>query len=86
LFNGGDDTNQVILPGEGTTPVVYNTGDLKGLTLNDFTVSFDDLGQPYNSDDGSTNQLSASLSITISNASGGTPITISITPNTGFIQ
>jgi prepilin-type N-terminal cleavage/methylation domain-containing protein len=86
LYNGGDDTQQVTLPGEKTTPVAYNAGDLRGLTLTDFTVSFDDLGQPYNSDDGSANSLAASLSITISNANGGTPITISITPNTGFIQ
>ena len=88
LFNGGDDTNQLILPGEGATPVVYNpvTGDLKGITLTDFTVSFDDLGQPYNSDDGSANKLSNSLEITVSSASGGTPIKIKITPNTGFIE
>lgn len=65
-------------PETGAASIVYPTG----LTLTPATtVIFDSLGQPY---DGSSAALTSTLTFTIS--SGGNSKTVSITPQTGFIQ
>jgi prepilin-type N-terminal cleavage/methylation domain-containing protein len=84
LFNGGDAVNLMYLPGENTKTLTYNTGDLSGLSVSDFTLSFDDRGRPC-SDEAGTSLRPGSLSITLSDTSGPTA-NIDVTPNTGFIQ
>jgi prepilin-type N-terminal cleavage/methylation domain-containing protein len=86
LFNGGDADNRTYLPGENTKTIVYDAGELNGLSVSDFTVSFDDRGRPC-SDEGGTSLRTEALRITIT-LSGASiaPVNIDVTPNTGFIQ
>lgn len=84
LFNDGDAVNLMYLPGENTKTLTYNTGDLSGLSVSDFTLSFDDRGRPC-SDEAGTSLRPGSLTISLSDASGPN-VNIDVTPNTGFIQ
>ena len=85
LFNGGSVANSVLLPGESVNTVVYGAGNLAGLSVSDFTLSFDDRGRPCIGDAGTTLRTTP-LRITISDAGSGTAVDIDVTPNTGFIQ
>jgi MSHA pilin protein MshC len=80
LFFGGDTNNKALFPGENLETVTPATG----VTIPAFTVSFDDWGAPHNVVDPATAPpLASSLGIVVS--SGTSPVTITITPNTGFI-
>jgi Tfp pilus assembly protein FimT len=84
LFNGGEAANSMYLPGENTKTIVYNADELSGLSVSDFTLSFDDRGRPC-SDESGTIERSEDLRITLSSTSGDA-VDIDITLNTGFIQ
>jgi prepilin-type N-terminal cleavage/methylation domain-containing protein len=84
LFNDGDADNFMYLPGENTKTIVYNAGELEGLSVSDFTLSFDDRGRPC-SDEAGTSLRTETLRITLSGATPP-PVNIDVTPNTGFIQ
>ncbi|MDJ0782710.1 MAG: prepilin-type N-terminal cleavage/methylation domain-containing protein [Desulfosarcinaceae bacterium] len=85
LFNGGSTANQIQLPGEASSPVVFGAGDRQDLAVTNFTVSFDDRGQPCTGDTGTT-PIASALAITVSDTGSGASTQIVITPNTGFIQ
>jgi len=69
----------IALPGEAARQVSLTT---KGITMNAFTLYFDTFGIPYS---GSTPaKLAAPLDITI--VVNGATATLTITPETGFVQ
>jgi prepilin-type N-terminal cleavage/methylation domain-containing protein len=84
LFDGGVASNRMYLPGENTKTIVYHNGDLKDLSVSDFTLSFDDRGRPC-SDEAGTTLRTGTLRITLSGTNVA-PVNIDVTPNTGFIQ
>ena len=86
LFRGGDDTNRAALPGEAATTVDYDSDDRKsGLGINQFRVSFDDLGRPC-TDAAGTALAAAAITVTLNDTINSTTAQFTITPNTGFIQ
>ena len=77
LYKGGSSDDKILLPGEDGDDV-----DLaeKGISMGEFTVSFNSWGKPYD-DDG--NEQAADRTLTVS--SGSESRNITITKNTGFI-
>lgn len=72
----------IVHPQTGTTSVTYPANlTISPNSGNSATVIFDSLGKPY---DGSGAALSSSLTFTVS--SGGINKTVSVTPQTGFLQ
>jgi len=70
---------RLVLPGASSTQVALAD---KGLTMTAFTLYFDTFGIPYS---GATpTKLAAPLVINV--AAGGVNATLSITPETGFVQ
>jgi prepilin-type N-terminal cleavage/methylation domain-containing protein len=84
LFKDGDANTLMYLPGENTKTIAYNVGELSGLSVSNFTLSFDDRGRPC-SDEAGTSLRTTTLTITLSGA-GAPSVNIDVTPNTGFIQ
>lgn len=72
--------NRVALPGEETTPVHLAA---TGVTLSEFTLYFDAAGQPYTNDLGTP--VSAASALNIVMAKGSSSVTLSVTPETGFV-
>lgn len=80
LFWGGDTNNKALFLGENLETVT----PAAGVTIPAFTVSFDDWGAPHSAADPATvPPLASSLGIVVSSGAGS--VTITITPNTGFI-
>ncbi|WP_051184555.1 pilus assembly FimT family protein [Desulfatiglans anilini] len=81
LFEGPNTSNRVMFLGEGSDTVTLPSG----VSCGSFTVSFDDWGVPYNgASPQSGNELSSAKTIQIACCSK--TISITITPNTGFIE
>lgn len=72
--------NQVPLPGEETTPVHLAA---TGVTLTEFTLYFDAVGQPYTND--LSTPVSAASALNIVMAKGSSSVILSVTPETGFV-
>jgi prepilin-type N-terminal cleavage/methylation domain-containing protein len=88
LFNDGNTSNRVKLPGESGDLVDYASDPRKaGLSVagvpSPFIVSFDDRGRPY-TDAAATSLAATPVVMTVTD--GTTTIPIDITPHTGFIQ
>jgi len=78
LFKDGDTNNTFLLPGENSKIVRPSK-----VSIPSFTVSFDEWGRPYEvADPGAAGASPANSEITISIGSQ----TITITPETGFIE
>ena len=84
LFKDGDANTLMYLPGENTRIIEYDDGELSGLSVSDFTLSFDDRGRPC-SDEAGTSLRTTTLQITLSSTDAPS-VKIDVTPNTGFIQ
>jgi len=84
LFRDGNVNNKVILPGEDTDTIDLSA---KGISLEQFILSFDSWGIPYKDASASpSNQLKAGdIEAQITVSSGGEDKFITVTPNTGFI-
>ncbi len=76
--------NQVALPGESSEKI--QLADNK-ITMTSFTIFFDATGRPYTAytDEQAKTPLGAILTITVDSIPAGTPETLTITPETGFI-
>lgn len=72
--------NRVPLPGEEDTAVRLAA---TGVTLTEFTLYFDAVGQPYTNDLGTP--VSAANALNIQMAKGSSSVTLSVTPETGFV-
>ena len=84
LFRDGNDHNKVILPGEDTDTIDLTA---MGISMENFTLSFDSWGVPYADASASSNKkLKAGDSeAQLKVSSGGEDRFIDVTPNTGFI-
>ena len=77
-------SNRVALPGEETTPVHLAT---TGVTLSEFILYFDAAGQPYTdyTSASSNTPVSAANTLNIVMTKGSSSVTLSVTPETGFV-
>jgi len=78
--------NQRPLPGEDDAKIPLSAKDI---TMTAFTVFFDAVGRPYtayaNPSSNSPVSVANPLSITVDSVPGGSPATIQMTPETGFL-
>ena len=77
LYRDGDITSKVLLPGEDGVDVNLTE---KGISMAEFTVSFNSWGKPYD-DEGIEQDADRTLTV----SSGSESRNITITKNTGFI-
>jgi len=82
LYRDGNINNKVLLAGEDGVDV-----DLaeKGISMAEFTVSFDSWGKPCTDQAAQTEQIEEPRTLTVHSVSGSESINITITKNTGFI-